>query len=81
MRYGWVCFVLVILIALLIERRIPSFSTLYSDSLFQNWARTIGELAHISPANPIWLRWCGYLLLVTPLLVWLGVVKTRHKSE
>ena len=78
-RYGWVCFVLVILIALVIERRIPSFSTLYSDSLFQNWARTIGELAHISPSNPIWLHWCGYLLLVTPFLIWLSVIKTRTR--
>jgi asparagine N-glycosylation enzyme membrane subunit Stt3 len=65
-RAGWLCFVLVILIGLLIEQRIPSFSVLYSDSLFQNWARTIGELAHVSPANPIWLRWCGYLLVITP---------------
>jgi hypothetical protein len=80
-RGGWVCFVLVVLIALLIERRMPSLSILYSDSLFQNWARTIGELAHISPANPIWLHWCGYLLLVTPLLVWLSVIKTRHKGN
>jgi hypothetical protein len=80
-RGGWVCFVIVILIALLIERRIPSFSILYPNSLFQNWARTIGELAHISPANPIWLRWCGYFLLVTPFLVWLNVIKTRHKSN
>ena len=69
------------MIALLIERRIPSFSILYSDSLFHNWARTIGELAHISPANPIWLRWCGYLLLATPFLIWLSVMKTRHKSN
>ena len=80
-RGGWVCFVFVIFIALLIERRIPSFSILYSDSVFQNWARTIGELAHISPANPIWLRWCGYLVLVTPLLIWLSVIKTRYKSN
>jgi len=80
-RGGWVCFVFVVLIALLIERRIPSFSILYSDSLFRNWARTIGELAHISPANPIWLRWCGYLLLATPFLIWLSVIKARHKSN
>jgi hypothetical protein len=80
-RGGWVCFVFVVLIALLIERRIPSFSILYSDSLFQNWARTIGELGHISPANPIWLRWCGYLLLATPFLISLSVIKTRHKSN
>ncbi len=52
-RAGWLCFVLVITIALLIERRIPSFSILYSDALFRNWARTIGELAHISPAKAV----------------------------
>ena len=80
-RPGWLCFVVVIVIALLIERRIPSFSIVYSNPLFQNWAHTIGELAHVSPANPIWLRWCGYLLLVTPFLVWVSVARTRHKSE
>jgi hypothetical protein len=80
-RAGWLCFVLVIVIALLIERRIPSFSIAYSNPFFQNWAGTIGELAHVSPANPIWLRWCGYLLLVAPFLIWFSVAKTRHKSE
>jgi heme exporter protein D len=80
-RTGWLCFVLVIAIALLIERRAPSFSVLHSNPLFQNWARTIGELAHVSPANPIWLRWCGYLLLVTPFLIWISVIKTRRKGE
>ena len=67
-RAGWFCFVLIIGIALLIEQHAPSFSGFYSNPLFQNWTRTIGELAHVSPANPIWLRWTGYLLLVTPLL-------------
>jgi hypothetical protein len=80
-RGGWLCFVLVLLIALLIERRIPSFSILYSDPLFQNWAHTIGELKHVSLANPIWLRWCGYMLLVAPLLIWISVTKTRDKNE
>jgi hypothetical protein len=54
---------------------------LYSTLLFQNWARTIGELAHVSPANPIWLRWTGYLLLVTPFLIWISMTKARHKSK
>jgi hypothetical protein len=80
-RAGWLCFVLVIVIALLIERRIPPFSILYSDPLFQNWARTIGELAHISPANPIWLRWTGYLFLITPFLIWISVTRSRRKGE
>jgi hypothetical protein len=77
---GWICLVLIFAIALLIERRLPSLSVVYSDPLFQNWARTIGELAHISPASPIWLRWCGYLLLVTPLLIWISVMKSRRTS-
>jgi hypothetical protein len=80
-RAGWLCFALIVVIALLIERRVPSFSIVYSNSLFQNWAHTIGELTHISPANPIWLRWCGYLLLVMPFLIWFSVARIRHKSE
>ena len=80
-RAGWLCFALIILIALLIERRIPSFSIVYSNPLFQNWARTIGELAHVSPANPVWLRWTGYLLLVTPFLIWISTIKSRRESE
>ena len=73
-RAGWVCFVLIITIALLIERRVP---VLHSNGIFRNWAHTIGELAHISPVNPIWLRWCGYLLLVAPFLIWMNI-RTRR---
>jgi len=76
-RAGWVCFVLIIAIALLIERRVPSLSVLHSNGIFRNWAHTIGELAHISPVNPIWLRWCGYLLLVAPFLIWMNI-RTRR---
>jgi hypothetical protein len=76
-RIGWLCLVVVVAIALLIERRVPSFSVLYSNPLFQNWARTIGELAHVSPANPIWLHWTGYLILVTPVLIWLAMRKKK----
>jgi hypothetical protein len=78
---GWLCFVLVISIAFLIERRIPSFSILYSASLFRNWARTIGELMHVWPASAIWLQWCGYLFLVTPLLIWVSATETRKKRK
>ena len=78
---GWICFVLVIAIALSIERRIPSLPLLHPDAIFKNWARTIGELARVSPADPIWLRWSGYLLLVMPFLIWLSVTKSRSKNE
>jgi hypothetical protein len=69
-RTGWLCFVLITVIALLIERRIPSLSILHSDAIFKNWTHTIGELAHVSPANPIWLHWCGYMIVVAPILIW-----------
>src|SRR5438046_8342087 len=80
-RAGWLCFVLIITIALLIERRIPSLSIFHSNAIFKNWASTIGELAHVSPANPIWLRWCGYFLLITPFLIWMSVSRDRRRTE
>ena len=73
---GWILFAATIAIALLIERRVPSFAIFQSNAAFKNWARAIGELAHVSPANPVWLRWCGYLLLAAPLLIWMNF-KTR----
>ena len=78
---GWVCFVLIIAIALLIERRIPSLSILHPDPIFKNWSRTIGELVHVSPTNPVWLRWCGYLLLVAPFLIWMNVRTKRDGAN
>ena len=76
-RAGWFCFVLIITIAFLIERRVPSLPILESGAIFKQWASTIGELAHVSPANPIWLHWCGYFLLITPFLI-LMQIKTRR---
>jgi hypothetical protein len=78
---GWLCFFLIIGLALLIEQRIPSLSIFHDNAVFKNWARTIGELAHVSPVNPIWLRWCGYFLFVPPLLICLGVARSRRKSQ
>jgi hypothetical protein len=80
-RPGWICFVLIIAIALLIERRIPSFSIFDSGEIFKNWSHSIGELAHVWPTNPIWLCWVGYFLLVAPFLIWSGLWKSRSKSD
>ena len=76
-RAGWILFAAVSAIALLIEGRIPSSSILHPDPIFKSWSVTIGELAHVSPANPVWLRWCGYLLLVAPFLIWMNI-RTRR---
>jgi hypothetical protein len=75
-RGGWIFFAVIIAAALLIERRVPSFALFQWNAVFKNWAGTIGELRHVSPANPIWLRWCGFLLLVAPFLIWMNV-RTR----
>jgi hypothetical protein len=69
-RIGWIVFGAIIVIALLIERRVPSLSIFHRDEIFKNWSRTIGELSHVSPLSPIWFRWAGYMIAVSPLLVW-----------
>jgi hypothetical protein len=78
-RAGWIMFGAVLLLAAAIERRIPSMSILYSSDVFKNWAGTIGELAHVSPTNPIWFRWAGWLLIAAPFLIWFGW-STRLRS-
>jgi hypothetical protein len=80
-RTAWIWLALVIAIALLIERRIPSFAIFPSSALFKNWVRTIGELAHVSPANPIWFAWAGYMIAVVPVLIWFGFWRTENKRE
>ena len=80
-RAGWILFAAIIAIALLIERRIPSLSILHPDPIFKNWSRTIGELVHVSPINPVWLHWCGYLLLVAPFLIWMSVTTKRDGAN
>jgi hypothetical protein len=80
-RLGWILFAAIIVIALLIERRVPSFAMFQSNTVFQNWAGTIGELAHVSPANPVWLRWCGYLLFVAPFLIWMNIRRQGHGAH
>lgn len=74
-RSGWFCFALIVATALLIEQRIPAISIFRSNEIFRNWARSIGELAHVSPANPVWFRWAGYMITVTPILLWLSIRK------
>ena len=77
-RVGWILFAAIVAIAFAIERRVPSFAMLQSTGHFNNWARTIGELAHVSPTNPVWLNWCGYLLFVAPVLMWIHVTTLKN---
>jgi hypothetical protein len=72
-RAGWILFAVIIAIAFAVEQRVPSLAILQSDGHLKSWASTIGELVHVSPMNPVWLNWCGYLLLITPILIWIGM--------
>src|SRR6266704_3410804 len=79
-RAGWILFAAIIAIAFAIERRVPSFAIFQSNGHFKNWASTIGELAHVSPMNPVWLNWCGYLPFVAPVLIWMSI-RTRNGAH
>ena len=72
-RWRWIAFAAVITFALALERRLPSIAIFHSKDHFKEWARTIGELAHVSPVNPVWRNWCGYLLFVAPVLIWISI--------
>jgi hypothetical protein len=72
-RAGWILFAVIIAIAFAVERRVPSFAVLRANGHFKEWTSTIGELAHVWPMNPVWLSWCGYLLLFTPVLIWISI--------
>src|SRR5438270_1049770 len=69
-RTGWIAFVAIIAIALTLERRIPWPPTGEIIMGLKNWSGTIGELAHVSWASTIWFQWCGWLLLLAPILLW-----------
>jgi len=77
-RAGWILFAAIIAIAFAIEGRVPSFAILQSNGHLKNWASTIGELVHVSPMNPVWLNWCGFLLFVAPVLIWMSTRTVRN---
>ena len=72
-RTTWIVLAAVIALGLLVERRLPSLAIVQSNVVFKKWAGTIGELAQVLPTNLVWLRWCGYLILIAPFLIWMCV--------
>ena len=76
---GWFLFAAIIAIAIAIERRVPSFAIFQSTHL-KNWASTIGELEHVSPMNSVWWSWCGFLLFVAPILIWMSIRPSKSAA-
>jgi len=79
-RAGWLLFAVIIAIAFAVERRVPSFAILQPNRHFKEWASTIGELVHVSPMNPVWLDWCGFLLFIAPVLIWMSIRTPRNSA-
>ena len=79
-RLGWICFGAVLVLAFVVERRVPAFLPLHSGSFFYRWAGTIGELAPVRPLNPIWFRWAGYTIVLAPILIWLSAMGNRRDT-
>ena len=77
-RAGWILFAAIIAIAFAVERRVPSFAIFQFTGHLRNWGSTIGELVHVSPMNPVWLNWCGFLLFVAPVLIWMRVTTLKN---
>src|SRR5438552_8301525 len=69
-RMGWIVFAVVPAVAFIIERRMPAWPNWEFGGALRNWSATVGELAHVSLASTIWFNWCGWLLLLAPILLW-----------
>ncbi|MGI8889394.1 MAG: hypothetical protein ACR2G0_01230 [Chthoniobacterales bacterium] len=69
-RIGWWILLGVLLLAAVVERRWPSWPM--ASPFFGTWAATIGELKRVSLTDPALIFWCGGLLLVSPLLLYLA---------
>ncbi len=74
-RIGWIAFAVVITMAFVVERRLPHLPVFGTNPIFRNWSHTIGELMPVSLIDPIWFRWFGWVLIVTPLLLWFAAHK------
>jgi hypothetical protein len=80
-RAGWILFLVIIAVAFAIEQRVPSFAILQPNGYFKGWTSTIGELAHVAPLNRVWLNWCGFLLLIAPVLIWMAIRRQGNGSR
>src|SRR5204863_4736140 len=69
-RMGWIVFAVVLAVAFLIERRFPVWPSREFGGALRNRSATVRELAHVSLASTIWFNWCGWLLLLGPILLW-----------
>jgi hypothetical protein len=78
-NFKWLSFLVVILVAAAVERRVPSLPFV-EKQLVRNWAGSIGELQHVPLLSSVWFEWGTFLLLVAPaaFLFWPKLRRIRE---
>jgi hypothetical protein len=69
-RGKWFTFLAIIVLATLLERRMPMLFGHQWLNSFSRWSGTIGELTRVPLASAVWFQWCGWLVLLAPILLW-----------
>ena len=65
---GWISLVVILAIALLMERRIPSARSLVEGGFVRHWMHVIGELRPVPLRSATWFNWAGYMILLVPFV-------------
>jgi len=77
-RIGWIALAFIICLMFLVEQRIPTYLSSVDPTFLRNWASSIGEMRPLRMTDPIWLRWTGYFLPLTTLLLGWSLFKRKY---
>ncbi|HEY2801781.1 MAG TPA: hypothetical protein VGI85_14420 [Chthoniobacterales bacterium] len=72
-RLGWYLCGAVLLLAALVERRLPPLPDPALRTFLIHWSATLGEMQRVGLTNPVWLEWFGGFILLAPVLLALAV--------
>jgi hypothetical protein len=83
--WGWAGTAAIYGISLIIEGWSFSLPPQTARTYFLNWARGIGELAHLDLAGPLLWRWVGWLAAIAPVtlgvVVWMKAHAARRAGD
>ena len=76
-RAGWGALAGILVIAALVERRLPAFPAASLHEFYVHWSSTIGELSPVGLTNPIWWQWLGGFFLLAPVLLLVAAARKQ----
>ncbi len=76
-RAGWGALAGILVLAALVERRLPAFPAASLHEFYLHWSATIGELNHVDLTNPVWWQWLGGFFLLTPVLLLVAAARKQ----